>query len=234
MQGNFPECGFLDSDDSGMRFLLESLVCSQTVSLFQEPPSGFGRASPLGSLTRVSPELCSQFLADAGHPIFLDTPHPCVPHSCVLSSLSCTHTLSLFQEPPLVLDVPLGVITRVEKVGGATSRGENSYGIEIFCKVRRGTVEQLGCGGGGLTSWDVQQGGRPGVRRGRVEQPGVCEAQNDDGKRSETLTSTYLCSSLCNGGTQLGYGGGGGWNSWGVEGEGEAWGIQGWVSSVDC
>ena len=39
------------------------------------------------------------------------------------------------QEPPLILDVPLGVITRVEKVGGATSRGENSYGIEIFCKV---------------------------------------------------------------------------------------------------
>ncbi len=43
--------------------------------------------------------------------------------------------MQFFQEPPLILDVPLGVITRVEKVGGATSRGENSYGIEIFCKV---------------------------------------------------------------------------------------------------
>lgn len=31
-------------------------------------------------------------------------------------------------------DVPLGVVNRVEKVGGVTSRGENSYGIEIFCK----------------------------------------------------------------------------------------------------
>ncbi|OXA60801.1 Myotubularin-related protein 2 [Folsomia candida] len=31
-------------------------------------------------------------------------------------------------------EVPLGVVNRVEKVGGVSSRGENSYGIEIFCK----------------------------------------------------------------------------------------------------
>ena len=42
-----------------------------------------------------------------------------------------------FQEPYFILDVPLGVVNRVEKVGGATSRGENSYGIEIFCKVNK-------------------------------------------------------------------------------------------------
>ncbi|EDW28228.1 GL19086 [Drosophila persimilis] len=41
------------------------------------------------------------------------------------------------QGPPVVVDVPLGVIARVEKIGGATSRGENSYGIEIFCKDMR-------------------------------------------------------------------------------------------------
>ncbi|ALC38774.1 mtm [Drosophila busckii] len=41
------------------------------------------------------------------------------------------------QDPPVVVDVPLGVIARVEKIGGATSRGENSYGIEIFCKDMR-------------------------------------------------------------------------------------------------
>ncbi|XP_075151352.1 phosphatidylinositol-3-phosphate phosphatase [Haematobia irritans] len=40
-------------------------------------------------------------------------------------------------EPPVVVDVPLGVIARVEKIGGASSRGENSYGIEIFCKDMR-------------------------------------------------------------------------------------------------
>lgn len=40
-------------------------------------------------------------------------------------------------EPPVVVDVPLGVILRVEKIGGSTSRGENSYGIEIFCKDMR-------------------------------------------------------------------------------------------------
>ncbi|XP_066987744.1 myotubularin-related protein 2 isoform X4 [Macrobrachium rosenbergii] len=38
-------------------------------------------------------------------------------------------------DPPYELEVPLGVVSRIEKVGGAnTSRGENSYGIEIFCK----------------------------------------------------------------------------------------------------
>ncbi|XP_033631401.1 myotubularin-related protein 2-like isoform X1 [Asterias rubens] len=41
------------------------------------------------------------------------------------------------REPPFILDVPLGSIYRVEKVGGSTSRGENSYGLEIFCKDMR-------------------------------------------------------------------------------------------------
>lgn len=36
-----------------------------------------------------------------------------------------------------VIDVPLGVVSRIEKVGGASSRGENAYGIEIFCKDMR-------------------------------------------------------------------------------------------------
>ncbi|XP_046565750.1 myotubularin-related protein 2-like [Haliotis rubra] len=38
------------------------------------------------------------------------------------------------REPPLILDVPLCVISRVEKIGGVSSRGENSYGIDILCK----------------------------------------------------------------------------------------------------
>lgn len=33
------------------------------------------------------------------------------------------------------VECPLGTIARVEKVGGSTSRGENAYGLEIFCKV---------------------------------------------------------------------------------------------------
>lgn len=37
----------------------------------------------------------------------------------------------------IVVDVPLGVVSRIEKVGGASSRGENSYGIDIFCKDMR-------------------------------------------------------------------------------------------------
>lgn len=39
------------------------------------------------------------------------------------------------QDVVVMLDVPLGAISRVEKMGGASSRGENSYGLEITCKV---------------------------------------------------------------------------------------------------
>lgn len=41
------------------------------------------------------------------------------------------------KDPMIVVDVPLGVVSRVEKVGGVSSRGENSYGIDIFCKDMR-------------------------------------------------------------------------------------------------
>ncbi|XP_068443984.1 myotubularin [Clinocottus analis] len=37
----------------------------------------------------------------------------------------------------MALDVPLGAISRVEKMGGASSRGENSYGLDITCKDMR-------------------------------------------------------------------------------------------------
>ncbi|KAJ8348519.1 hypothetical protein SKAU_G00271080 [Synaphobranchus kaupii] len=37
----------------------------------------------------------------------------------------------------VVIDVPLGTISRVEKMGGASSRGENSYGLDITCKDMR-------------------------------------------------------------------------------------------------
>ncbi|CAL8240448.1 unnamed protein product [Merluccius merluccius] len=44
---------------------------------------------------------------------------------------------SLERELVLTLNVPLGVISRVEKMGGASSRGENSYGLDITCKDMR-------------------------------------------------------------------------------------------------
>ncbi|XP_018607730.2 myotubularin-like isoform X1 [Scleropages formosus] len=40
-------------------------------------------------------------------------------------------------DPAVTLNVPLGVISRVEKMGGASSRGENSYGLDITCKDMR-------------------------------------------------------------------------------------------------
>ena len=39
----------------------------------------------------------------------------------------------VFQEPAFVLDLPLGVVSRVEKIGSASSRGDVSYGL--VCKV---------------------------------------------------------------------------------------------------
>lgn len=36
-----------------------------------------------------------------------------------------------------IIDLPLGFVSRIEKVGGTTSKGENSYGIEITCKDMR-------------------------------------------------------------------------------------------------
>ncbi|KAF3836714.1 hypothetical protein F7725_004178 [Dissostichus mawsoni] len=44
---------------------------------------------------------------------------------------------SLDPDVALTLDVPLGAIGRVEKMGGASSRGENSYGLDITCKDMR-------------------------------------------------------------------------------------------------
>uniref|UniRef100_A0AAQ6IC30 phosphatidylinositol-3,5-bisphosphate 3-phosphatase n=1 Tax=Anabas testudineus TaxID=64144 RepID=A0AAQ6IC30_ANATE len=44
------------------------------------------------------------------------------------------HFKSSDPDVPVTLDVPLGAISRVEKMGGASSRGENSYGLDITCK----------------------------------------------------------------------------------------------------
>ncbi|XP_058791511.1 myotubularin-related protein 2 isoform X2 [Phymastichus coffea] len=44
------------------------------------------------------------------------------------------HFRSVDRETPYIVEMPLGVVSRIEKVGGVSSKGENSYGIEIFCK----------------------------------------------------------------------------------------------------
>ena len=46
----------------------------------------------------------------------------------------CDCVLISLQEE-YVLHVPLGVIAHVEKMGRSRSKGENAYGLEIFCKV---------------------------------------------------------------------------------------------------
>jgi myotubularin-related protein 1/2 len=49
--------------------------------------------------------------------------------------------------PVQQFDVALGVVSRIEKVGGASSKGENSYGIDILCKDMRNLRFALKQGG---------------------------------------------------------------------------------------
>eukprot|EP00062_Callorhinchus_milii_P001065 gi/632935768/ref/XP_007891237.1/ PREDICTED: myotubularin-related protein 1 isoform X2 [Callorhinchus milii] len=41
------------------------------------------------------------------------------------------------RDPPFILDAPLGVVSRLEKIAGVQSHGENSCGLEIVCKDMR-------------------------------------------------------------------------------------------------
>lgn len=44
------------------------------------------------------------------------------------------HNQENSKENSFIIEVPLCTVNRIEKVGGSTSKGENSYGIELFCK----------------------------------------------------------------------------------------------------
>lgn len=75
------------------------------------------------------------------HGVARDVSYICPYSGPIRGTLTITnyklHFRSIDREPPYIVDMPLGVVSRIEKVGGASSRGENSYGIEIFCKDMR-------------------------------------------------------------------------------------------------
>ena len=50
---------------------------------------------------------------------------------------SSSGSLNEKQQQPLIIDVPLCTISRIEKMGGSTSKRENSYGIDLSCKDMR-------------------------------------------------------------------------------------------------
>ncbi|KAJ8920453.1 hypothetical protein NQ315_005321 [Exocentrus adspersus] len=70
-----------------------------------------------------------------------DVTYLCPYHGPARGTLTVTNYKLYFKsgdkDTPLVVEVPLGVVSRIEKVGGASSRGENAYGIEVFCKDMR-------------------------------------------------------------------------------------------------
>ena len=64
--------------------------------------------------------------------------------TCIFCFVACevahTHSCDVLcfvqpLEPNYSLEVPLGTIQRVEKIGRLRSKGENAYGLEICCKV---------------------------------------------------------------------------------------------------
>ncbi|XP_067949283.1 myotubularin-related protein 2-like isoform X2 [Watersipora subatra] len=59
----------------------------------------------------------------------------------VLGKLTLTNYRFYFKSSgrsaPLVLDVPLCVISRIDKYGGQTSKGDHSYGFDLYCKDMR-------------------------------------------------------------------------------------------------
>jgi len=68
----------------------------------------------------------------------VDVTYICPFSSAIRGVLTVTNYKIFFKsvdrEQPFSLDVPLGFASQVEKMGGATSRGVNAYGMEIFCK----------------------------------------------------------------------------------------------------
>lgn len=68
-----------------------------------------------------------------------DVTYLCPYAGAVRGALCVTNYKLYFKsvDPPLVLDVPLCTVSRIDKVGGATSKGENSYGIELLGKDMR-------------------------------------------------------------------------------------------------
>ena len=40
-------------------------------------------------------------------------------------------------DSPLILDVPLGFVSKVEKIGRARTSAEGNYGLDIICKVEK-------------------------------------------------------------------------------------------------
>ncbi|KAG9510805.1 Myotubularin-related protein 2, partial [Fragariocoptes setiger] len=62
-------------------------------------------------------------------------------HGPVIGQLNITNYRLFFMSTQLstnvVIDMPLGFISRVEKIGGSTSKRENAYGLELLCKDMR-------------------------------------------------------------------------------------------------
>lgn len=113
-------------------------LCSSSSTSTENIPIQEIKASVRDSHMPPKPDEPPLFPGEKIQGIARDVTYLCPFTGPVRGTLSVTNYKLYFRsvdrDSPSILEVPLGVVNRVEKVGGATSRGENSYGIELFCK----------------------------------------------------------------------------------------------------
>uniref|UniRef100_A0A673G7N6 Myotubularin n=3 Tax=Sinocyclocheilus rhinocerous TaxID=307959 RepID=A0A673G7N6_9TELE len=132
--------------DSGVNVALEScsnpVMASAPIAPYNSSPLG-NSSSPNASRESLKMEPLADVAMLPGEERVIDKDiiYICPFNAAVKGKVFITNYRLYFKntdsETPVILDVPLGVISRVEKMGGASSRGENSYGLEITCKDMR-------------------------------------------------------------------------------------------------
>ncbi|XP_055711735.1 myotubularin-related protein 2 [Phlebotomus papatasi] len=126
---------------------VSNVYTSSKVGSSNSVDSDYSKSSSLNSKqeTLVNNETSFPLLpGEKRHDLKTDVTYVCPYNGLSKGLLTITNYRLHFRSQPtsdkeiaFVVDVPLGVVSRVEKVGGASSRGENSYGIDIFCKDMR-------------------------------------------------------------------------------------------------
>ncbi|XP_051167075.1 myotubularin-related protein 2 isoform X2 [Leptopilina boulardi] len=99
--------------------------------------SKMGQESNLTTVEAGPPLLNGERMRGGAREVTYICPYSGPARGCLSVTNYRLHFRSTDREPPYIIEMPLGVVSRIEKVGGASSRGENSYGIEIFCKDMR-------------------------------------------------------------------------------------------------
>nr|XP_046162956.1 myotubularin-related protein 2 isoform X2 [Oncorhynchus gorbuscha] len=113
-------------------------MSSDNVSISTEfSPELQGKPKAVAKVLRDSKEEPQLLPMESVQDMAKDVTYICPYIGALRGTLTVTNYRLFFKcmdrEPAFVLDLPLGVVSRVEKIGGASSRGEVSYGL--VCKM---------------------------------------------------------------------------------------------------